>query len=494
MHSKAGLGLAGGGLVALSLPPFGWWPLAVGGVVALLVALGDQPMRRRLLIGAGFGLGQFTVGLWWLGEFSLPGSVAVVAMEAAFLAAAAALAPPGPGRVVGLPATLVLAEAARGLVPFGGLPMGGVALGQIGGPLGAAARVGGQLALLALVAVAAVAVTAAIGRRWKLAALAAGLVLTGAAAGRVAPDGGRAAGTLEVGAVQGGGARGFRQSEVDETVVFQAQLAASRQLQPPLDLVVWPEDVVDVNGPVEPTAEAAAIAEEARRLGATVVAGVIEGQPASRPSAVGGFRNAAVAWSPTGQVVARYEKVHRVPFGEYIPGRRFFDLVADTSAVPRDAVPGSGPGILRTPAGDLGVLVSYEVFFADRARDAVRAGGRLLLVPTNAASFETSQVPAQEVAAARLRAVESGRDLVQAAPTGASAIIDRDGRVVARSTLGRREVLRGTVTLRTSRTIYTTIGDGPLLALAAAALCGAWALAHARLKPAPRRPRARTAR
>jgi len=168
--------------------------------------------------------------------------------------------------------------------------------------------------------------------------------------------------------------------------------------------------------------------------------------------------------------------------------------VADTSAVPRDAVPGSGPGILRTPAGDLGVLVSYEVFFADRARDAVRAGGRLLLVPTNAASFETSQVPAQEVAAARLRAVESGRDLVQAAPTGASAIIDRDGRVVARSTLGRREVLRGTVTLRTSRTIYTTIGDGPLLALAAATLCGAWALAHARLKPAPRRPRARTAR
>jgi apolipoprotein N-acyltransferase len=475
--------------VALSLPPFGWWPLAFAGFGALAVALGDQPVRRRLLIGAAFGLGQFTIGLWWMGEFNLAGSAAVVALQAVFLALAAALAPPGAGRAVALPGALVLVEAARGVWPFGGLPMAGAALGQVAGPLGATARVGGQLGLVVLTATAGVALAAAVGRRWTAAGVAAAVVVAGGVLGRVAPDGGSTEATVVVAAVQGGGARGFRAADVDEALVFEAQLSASRLLEPPLDLVLWPEDVVDAEGPVGPTPEAAVIAAEARRLGATVVAGVIEGEPPAEgdPDGVGRFRNAAVGWGPGGDIVARYEKVHRVPFGEYIPGRAFFDRLADLSPVPRDAIAGSGPGLLRTPAGELGVLISYEVFFADRARAAVRAGGRLLLVPTNAASFETSQVPLQELAAARLRAVESGRDLLQAAPTGASAVVDHHGRVLAVSTLGERLVVRGTVALRGDRTVYTVIGDWPLLALAAAALCGAWGRAAAAVRRAPPR-------
>jgi hypothetical protein len=73
------------------------------------------------------------------------------------------------------------------------------------------------------------------------------------------------------------------------------------------------------------------------------------------------------------------------------------------------------------------VLISYEVFFAERARAATRAGGRVLLVPTIASSYTTGQVPAQEVAAARLRAIETGRAVVQAVPTGYSALLDRTG-------------------------------------------------------------------
>ena len=88
---------------------------------------------------------------------------------------------------------------------------------------------------------------------------------------------------------------------------------------------------------------------------------------------------------------------------------RWMCRYASASVIPRDAVAGEGPGLLRTDAGDLGVVISFEVFFADRARAAVNAGGRVLLVPTNAASFTTSQVPAAELAAARLRAVEHGR-------------------------------------------------------------------------------------
>jgi apolipoprotein N-acyltransferase len=172
-------------------------------------------------------------------------------------------------------------------------------------------------------------------------------------------------------------------------------------------------------------------------------------------------------------VVDRYDKVHRVPFGEYIPARSFVGRLADVSAVPRDAVAGTGPGVVDTPGGRLGVLISYEVFFADRGRDAVRAGGRLLLVPTNASSYRDAQVPAQQLAVARLRALETGRWVVQAAPTGYSAVIDHHGRVVARSGLGGAAVLRREIQLRTGRTVFVSLGSTPVLLAAAAILLAA---------------------
>ncbi|HJU02691.1 MAG TPA: apolipoprotein N-acyltransferase, partial [Actinomycetes bacterium] len=267
--------------------------------------------------------------------------------------------------------------------------------------------------------------------------------------------------------------------DADFGAVLARQLAASQRVRPPVDLVVWPEGVVDVDGPLAGSRADTTIGGLARRLGATVVAGVTEGVGADR------FRNAAVAWSSQGVRVARYDKVHRVPFGEYAPGRRLLARVADLSLLPRDAIAGRGPGLLRTPAGPLGVLISYEVFFAERARAATRAGGRVLLVPTNAASYTTGQVPAQEVAAARLRAIETGRAVVQAAPTGYSALLDRTGRVVARSGLGSPSVVRGTVELRAGTTWYGRVGDGPVLALAVLAVALAWV--HA-LRDRPRLP------
>jgi hypothetical protein len=94
----------------------------------------------------------------------------------------------------------------------------------------------------------------------------------------------------------------------------------------------------------------------------------------------------------------------------------------------------------------------------------------LLIVPTNASSYRTSQVPTQEVAAAQLRAWETGRDTVQAAPTGFSALIDHDGRVLARSTLGRSETLTGVLSLRNGQTWFVRYGDIWVLVLALLAL------------------------
>jgi apolipoprotein N-acyltransferase len=129
---------------------------------------------------------------------------------------------------------------------------------------------------------------------------------------------------------------------------------------------------------------------------------------------------------------------------------------------------------MRTPAGPLGFLVSFEIFYAGRSHVSVRAGAELLVVPTNASSYSASQVPAQEIAAARIQAVETGRDLVQAAPTGFSAVVTQRGVVVERSSLGSRQVLTATVALRRGFTPYDHWGDLPVLVLALVALVCGW--------------------
>ena len=99
------------------------------------------------------------------------------------------------------------------------------------------------------------------------------------------------------------------------------------------------------------------------------------------------FRNAAVLWGPDGGRLGRYEKEHRVPFKEHIPARRPLQPVTDaTTLVPRDAIPGEGTARLSDPVGPLRVVIFYEMFFADRVREAVTSGGHVVLVPTHAAS------------------------------------------------------------------------------------------------------------
>jgi apolipoprotein N-acyltransferase len=237
-----------------------------------------------------------------------------------------------------------------------------------------------------------------------------------------------------------------------------------------LQLILWPENVLDLNEPLETSADAAQVSELAASKDATVVAGVTE------PVGTSQFRNIAVAWAPSGDIVATYDKVHRVPFGEWIPWRPFFGLFADLSAVPRDAIPGHSAGILRTPAGTLGTMISYEVFYQDAGRAAVRSGAQLLIVPTNTASYSTSQVPTQEIATARLQAIQGGRDLIQTSPTGFTAIIDHRGHVLARSTLGNQQVLYGRPALRTGLTPYARAGDVPVLAASGLAVIAAWGL------------------
>ena len=483
--------LCGGALVGLSLPPLGSWPLAILGVALLSLSLRERSLRRRAAGGFLAGAGQLAVSLAWALKFTVLGYVALVVLEAAMFSLAAALAPSGRARVPALAALLTLAEWARQNWPFGGVPPGGIALGQVGGPLAGTARIGGTVLLVGVTYLGGAGVGELAGsafRAWHgrgqaghhrapaglpagLASLAVVVVL--AAWGAVAADGGPPVRTLRVAVVQGGGRRGLSDLQVPPSVVYAAALKETSTVRPPVDLVLWPEDVVALGRPLQGSPEAAELAGVARRLHTTLVVGV------TAPVGPTRFRNEIVAYSPSGALTAVFEKVHRVPFGEYVPWRSFFSHLANLQAVPRDAIAGTGSGLMVTPPALLAVLVSYEVFFPDRGLSGVRAGGQLIVVPTNTSSYSNGQAPSQEIAASRLQAIEEGRDLVQAAPTGYSAVVDNHGDVLQQTALSVAAVLRATVSLRDGATLYTRIGDPPTLVLALLTVVVGWALALA---------------
>jgi apolipoprotein N-acyltransferase len=460
--------LASGVLIAAALPPWGWWPLAFVGIAALdrLIAEADRAsrFRRGLLVGVGL----YVPSLAWMIDMTAPGYVVAAIFYAALLGLAAAAVPAAaPGRWIALPGAIALAELVRWSWPFGGVPLSSLAVGQVAGPLAPVLRIGGALLLVEATIIAGVAVAAALRRRWLAAALAVAVVgalaVLGVAGPRAEP-----VDTLRVALVQGGGPQGTRASETNEREVFERHLAA---IETPVDLVVWPEDVVDVDDPVAGTREGRELEELARSLDAPLVVGVVEDAGPDH------FRNAAVAYDAEGDIVDRYDKVHRVPFGEYVPLRSLIEPLGGDDISSRDAIVGEHPADLDTPAGHLAVAISWEIFFGDRVREGVENGAEVVLNPTNGSSFTGTLVQTQQVATTRMRAIENDRWVLQVAPTGFSAIVGPDGTVHQRSAVSERTVLAQTVGMREGTTIYTRVGLLPAWILAVASLGLGWGAA-----------------
>lgn len=459
----------GGVLLSAGLPPFGWWPLALVGSASLARALTDARAGRRMAVGVVAGMGFLGPGLAWLTEFHIVGFAGAVVLEVVLFALAMAMVPPGRWQVLGLPGALVLLDAFRGIWPFGGVPIATLAQTQVGGPLAEAARLGGEALVGVLVALAGVALAELSRRHLVRFAVVGAVVASTIGVAAIAPQG-RAAGEVNVAVIQVGGQRGLRAVEGESGPGLATLVATTAELAPGTDVVVWPEDGVRVDGDVRRSPRSTQVGALAADLGATIVSGVSESRGDVR-------RNLAVAWSgDDGTLVGRYRKNKVVPFGERIPFRSTVERFADTSAVPRDVVPGRGAGLLVTPAGDLGVVISFEVFFASRTRAALLEGAEVVLVPTNASSYPTTQMPALELGAARLRALETGRSVIQSAPTGFSAIVGPDGDVRARSDLGEEAVLSERVERRVGWTLATRLGPLPLVVAAGAALGGGWVI------------------
>ena len=480
--------LLAGVTVAASMPPWGWWPLAFLGLAWFHgVSATARSRRMAFWLGALFSLGWLLPATAWMWFISAPGWIVACLLFATLHGAAEMMIWRSNRRMVLQPLAHGLVEALRFSWPFGGVPLASLAISQAQSPVLPLVRVVGAIGVTWFVWQLAVLLRTR--RRHVLTMIAVSLVVVS-----IAPTGRNLDGDPEVrvAVVQGGGPQGTRAINTDPRTVHLRHLDMTRRItaNDKVDLVVWPENVVDVADFAGST-EFNEIVVESRRLDVPFLIGVTE------DAGPGRFTNKQVVVLPNGTIGDSYDKVRRVPFGEYIPMRGVLSAIgAPVDQVPTDAISGTEPALLVVPlqrptiSGDtigevkIATAISWEIFFAGRVNEGVEAGASLVVNPTNGSSYRGTILQTQQLASSRIRAIESGRHVIQAAPTGFSGFIDNEGNVVKRTRIGEAAVVTADVPLRSGRTWYSYLGDLPLIvAMLAGLAIGLRTASHRALGP-----------
>ncbi len=462
-----------GALAALALPPVHAVPVLLLAVPGLLAMVGAADgWRRAFWVGFAWGWGFFAAGLywithailteverfWWLVPVAVPALALPLAIFVAVPAALAVRVRAGWPRVLVFGAAFVLAELLRGWV-FTGFPwnlLGTVwAFGAL--PVQGAAWVGVHGLSLATVLLAA---TPLLG--WRAMA-GGGAVLAGFAVFGLlrlwpAEPAPQPVGLL---VIQGNVAQELKWREEQRIPILrryveatrEAALAALEELPPDHNLVViWPETAVPfllADDPEVRRLVAGALPQRAMLLSGTVRA---EFGAAGRPRRV---FNALVAIDPAGEVLAVQDKMHLVPFGEYMPLSGLLPVRLVQGGM--DFTPGESRLALRPGwVPPFTALICYEIIFPASVVSAERPAW--LVNVTNDAWFGISAGPWQHLATARLRAVEEGLPLARAAQTGVSAVFDARGREVSRTELGQNGVLRAPLPAPRDPTPFARLG------------------------------------
>jgi apolipoprotein N-acyltransferase len=517
------LGFAAGAVGALAMPPFGFLPaLAVSltGALWLLDGTGKigrtgksgpsrwTPVRAAALVGWAWGFGYFVAGLWWLGaaflvdadEFAwaLPlgvlGLPALLAFFPAFgFALARCLWTRDAWRILAFAVGLTVSEWLRGHL-FTGFPWNnpGMALGQNLWLMQGASLAGlyGLTFLAAIIgATPALLFTGHTAReRWTAPGLAAALLAALAAFGawRVPSEPSASVENVRLRIMQPNLPQDAKFNPRNRDPIMRHYLALSaapgRDGAPQPTHIVWPESAFPFLLHRDPGSLAgiAALLEP----GSVLVTGAARMDEPLPGEAVGKFFNAIQVIDHQGTILGSYDKVHLVPFGEYVPKvldsliravglRQFVHIPGGFEPSPA-RLPLSVPGLPPVAAS-----ICYEAIFpGEILADGPRPS--LILNVTNDAWFGHTPGPYQHLAQARLRAVEEGLPLVRAANTGVSAVVDSYGRMVESLPLGVEGIVDSNLPVAISQTVYSRTGIFPLTATLV--ICLMALIAHRRLQ------------
>jgi apolipoprotein N-acyltransferase len=474
---------AGSGVVFyLSFAPRSLWWLAPLGFAGFGLALRGRRWWGGLGYGFAFGLGLYLPLLTWLEDFlgrsfgPLPW-LGLSAALAAFLALGGALCTVV-GRLRGGPVWMALViiatETPRTWWPLGGFPWGRVAFSQPEGAFLPLASVGGAPLVGFAVVLTGFSLTTLLlrlrRRAWRpLLVPAAAVVIPVAAGLALWPTIGTGAqtGSLTVATVQGnapnvgigllGEAQVIRANHLAQSERLAAEIRSGAVPRP--DLVVWPETATQVRG------DDPVIDQAVADLGVPTLIGTVYWPPSG-----GRAQNSEIVWDPVTGPGQRYSKQELVPFAEYVPARSIARWVTPFVDDTSDMVPGTAPAVLNAAGTRVATPICYEIAYDFVSRDAVDDGARLLVLATNNAWFGQSEMSYQQLAMARLRAVEHSRAVVVSATSGVSAIVLPDGTVTQSTSEFTAASLVGRIPLRQTTTLSDRLGAWTEYGLVGAAL------------------------
>ena len=482
--------IVAGWLLLASFPPRNWWWGAVV-AFALLAWVLTRP-ATTLLGGMGygflFGLVFYLALLPWISM--LVGSMPWVALAtvSALFSALFGLFAVVVRRLPGWPIWFALVWAAqewlKSVFPFGGFPWGAVTFGQTNGPLLPLVQLGGVAVLstaIVLVGSSLTAITLEIVRWLRTspqtpatnppAVLLPGtcicLVLLTAVVVwphvRHAGTGSGGEPSVTVAVVQGNvprlglqfntQRRAVLDNHVRETMRLADDVRAGSAPQP--QFVIWPEDSSDID-PLLNVDAGQEIQAAAQAIGAPILVGTVldAGGPMQETPE---YTNTLIVWNPVTGPADRHDKEIVQPFGEYLPMPWLFKHLSGYAGHAGHFVPRKSSDVVHVAGVPVGVATCWEVVFDREPRKALLNGAQLLAVPSNNATFNQA-MSEQQLAFAKVRAVEHDRYVLVAATTGISAVIAPDGAELARTEFFQPAYLDTLVRLKTTLTPATRWG------------------------------------
>ncbi|HEV7948343.1 MAG TPA: apolipoprotein N-acyltransferase [Glaciihabitans sp.] len=464
---------ASGPIMDAGFPDRDWWPLTFVGIGLVLIAVMGRRPRSALLVGFVAGMAFYLTHIEWASLFLGPiPMVALSTLESLFVAVGAlamslayrwcARTWPTPlGRMGLLP--LIIAglwtarEAISSVWPYGGFAWGRVSLAQSESPfadlfpwLGVSGVSFVMVALVALTIECVRLVSVARLTRCLVAVAALAAVLIIPAFPVAVYD------TTRVAAVQGNGKAAYFDTR-EQGDLLEAQYLATLPLfdqELDVDMVVWPEGASDIN-PLVSDYAARVFDTVAQQMGAPLIAGAIT----ERGDEV---FNTSLLWEEGVGAVDYYDKKHPIPFGEYVPDREFWEPFAPDliGLIGRDYTPGTTDTVFDIDGVIAGINICFDISDDAIMRDAALSGANILLAQTNNADFGDTDESVQQLAIARVRALELGRSVVNISTVGTSAIIAPDGSTIDQLTSYTAASMVADVPLSSTMTPATYLGRG----------------------------------
>ena len=236
--------------------------------------------------------------------------------------------------------------------------------------------------------------------------------------------------------------------------IYDSHLVQTQSLEGNFDLVVWPESSTGFNN--DPGVHSRVqndVSAQALRLDSYFLIG------GDRPVQKEYFENYGIFINREGEIVDQYLKQHPVPFGEYIPFRKYLDWIPPLALVPRDMIRGDGQKIFMVNDTKISTVISFEGSFQRYIRNSVLDGAELVVILTNQASYGESGMSDQFILMSRANAISNERPIVHAAITGKSAFIDHNGKVISQTELFETTTLNEKLEVRQTETPYSKYGN-----------------------------------